>query len=70
MIVDLGTSNFSKIILNAAYRIIGGVKESSPMVPVRHNAANIIDGQSLSFGLGANVGNSASLSVTFTKNGQ
>lgn len=70
MTVDLETSNFSKIVLNKAYRISSGVKNNNYLVAAYHNAADIVDGETVGFALGANAGNPASLSVTFKKDGQ
>ncbi len=70
MTVDLGTSNFSKLILNKAYRIISGEKQATPMVATYHNALALSDGGSAGANLGANAGNPSSFGVTFAKNGQ
>lgn len=69
IIADLGTSNFSKIILNGAHRIMSGVKYAAH-VAVYHNAVEIADGQTVSFALGPNAGNADMFSVSFKKDGQ
>lgn len=68
--VDLGTSNFSKIILNAAYHISSGVKATTPLIAVYHNAADISDEKGAGFQLGRFMGNPDSVSVSFSKDGQ
>lgn len=66
---DLGTSDFSNIILTGAHRIISGVKYGA-LIAIYNNMKAIADGETIVFHLGANEGNSASLSVSFKKDGQ
>ena len=70
MTVDLGTSDFSKIILNEVYRTISGVRYG-PVTVAYHNVKEIADGETVEFKFGTSESSHTSwLSVSFTKDGQ